>query len=94
MDSRFEAFDRRLDEQSKEMRRAIATQAALSGLFQPYSVGRFNLTASVGGYKSEQAMAIGAGYRVNQQFAVKAGVATDLKSGGSAAYNVAVDYEF
>ena len=94
IEGRLDSFDRRLDDQNKEIRRGLATQAALSGLFQPYSVGRFNVTASVGGYKSEQALAVGAGYRPTQKFAVKAGFATNLKSGGSAAYNVAVDYEF
>ena len=93
-EGRLDSFDRRLDDQNKEIRRGLATQAALSGLFQPYSVGRFNVTASFGGYKSEQALAVGAGYRATQQFAVKAGLATNLKSGGTPAYNVAVDYEF
>lgn len=32
------------------LKRGLATQSALNGLFQPYSVGKFNLTAAFGGY--------------------------------------------
>lgn len=44
------------------MRKGFAKQ---SGLFQPYSIGRFNLTSSIGSYESENALALGSGYRFN-----------------------------
>ena len=78
----------------KETRQGLAAQAALSGLFQPYSVGKFNVTAALGGFKSDTAVAVGAGYRFNENFAAKAGLAVGTSSGGSASYNVGVNYEW
>ncbi|UNU73077.1 YadA-like family protein [Moraxella nasovis] len=75
----------------KSTKQGMATQAALAGLFQPYNIGKVNLSAALGGYKSESAIAIGAGYRYNEQLAGKIGVATN--SGGTA-YNIGVNYEF
>ncbi|EMZ3832794.1 YadA-like family protein [Salmonella enterica] len=43
------------------MNRGLASSAALSGLFQPYSVGKFNITAGVGGFRDESAIAVGTG---------------------------------
>ena len=91
---RFQKIDSRLDRQDKRLRRSMAAQYAMSGLFQPYNVGRINVTAAIGGYKSEQAIAIGAGYRVNNNLAVKAGIATNLNSSDGAGYNIGMNYEF
>ncbi|MGC6359309.1 YadA C-terminal domain-containing protein [Bisgaard Taxon 45] len=77
----------------KKMKNALASQAALTGLFQPYNVGALNLTSAVGGYKSKTAVAVGIGYRFTDAFAVKSGIATS-KHGGGATYNVGVNYEF
>ncbi|MDO4698144.1 MAG: YadA-like family protein [Pasteurellaceae bacterium] len=88
---RINGLNTRVNQLSKELKRGMASQAALSGLFQPYNVGKVNITAAVGGYKSATAVAIGAGYRVNNKFAAKAGVAF---SAGSPAYNVGINYEF
>ncbi len=48
-----------IKENRKELRESAAQSAALAGLFQPYSVGKFNATAAVGGYRDEQAIAVG-----------------------------------
>ncbi|MDO4694154.1 MAG: YadA-like family protein [Eikenella sp.] len=77
----------------QETERGFAAQAALSGLFQPYGVGKFNLTAAVGGYRKQSAVAVGAGYRFNEQFATKAGVAFSPR-GGAAVYHVGVNLEW
>ncbi|WP_280522476.1 YadA C-terminal domain-containing protein [Neisseria dumasiana] len=77
----------------KEVRRGFATQAALGGLFQPYNVGKLNVSAAVGGYRSETAVAVGTGYRFNEHFATKAGVSFNPK-GGHTAYNVGVNFEW
>lgn len=69
-----------------------AMQAALSGLFQPYNVGKVNITAAVGGYRSHQAIAVGAGYRFNENVAAKIGVAT--RPGHGATYHGAVNFEW
>lgn len=57
----------RIQALDKKMHRAMAQQAALSGLFQPYGVGKVNVTAGFGGYGSQGAVAIGAGYRINEK---------------------------
>ncbi|HDR1459842.1 TPA: YadA-like family protein, partial [Pasteurella multocida] len=75
------------------LKRGLATQSALNGLFQPYSVGKFNLTAAFGGYQSQTAIAIGTGYRFNERIAAKAGIAKSVK-GAALSYNVGVNYEF
>ena len=87
-------LDKNVANLRKETRQGLAAQAALSGLFQPYSVGKFNVTAALGGFKSDTAVAVGAGYRFNENFAAKAGLAVGTSSGGSASYNVGVNYEW
>ena len=92
--ARIDSLDKNVANLRKETRQGLAAQAALSGLFQPYSVGKFNVTAALGGFKSDTAVAVGAGYRFNENFAAKAGLAVGTSSGGSASYNVSVNYEW
>ena len=92
--ARIDSLDKNVANLRKETRQGLAAQAALSGLFQPYSVGKFNVTAALGGFKSDTAVAVGAGYRFNEHFAAKAGLAVGTSSGGSASYNVGVNYEW
>ena len=80
------------DAENKKLKRGLAAQAALSGLFQPYSVGKANVTAAVGGYQSQSAFAVGVGYRYNEKFATKAGFA--FAPGGGAAYHAGVNLEW
>ncbi|EEV1980573.1 hypothetical protein ERU95_001104, partial [Escherichia coli] len=89
--ARLNSQQRQIRENHEEMKRAAAQSAALAGLFQPYSVGKFNATAAVGGYSDKQAVAVGVGYRFNEQTAAKAGVAA---SDGDVSYNVGVNFEF
>ncbi|EJT2579650.1 YadA-like family protein, partial [Escherichia coli] len=63
---RMNSQQRQINENHEEMKRAAAQSAALAGLFQPYSVGKFNATAAVGGYSDKQAVAVGMGYRFNE----------------------------
>ncbi|MGX4132776.1 hypothetical protein ACWJT8_26690, partial [Escherichia coli] len=51
--ARLDSQQRQINENHKEMKRAAAQSAALTGLFQPYSVGKFNATAAVGGYSDQ-----------------------------------------
>ena len=92
--ARIDSLDKNVANLRKETRQGLAAQAALSGLFQPYSVGKFNVTAALGGFKSDTAIAVGAGYRFNENFAAKAGLAVGTSSGGSASYNVGLNYEW
>lgn len=89
--ARLNIQQRQIRENHEEMKRAVAQSAALTGLFQPYSVGKFNATAALGGYSDKQAVAVGVGYRFNEQTAAKAGVAA---SDGDTSYNVGVNFEF
>lgn len=100
LDTQVGALDNKVTELSgrmgvleKDFESGMAANAALSGLFQPYGIGRFNATAAIGGYQSQQAVAVGAGYRFNQNFATKMGVATSTNGGGTA-YNVGVNFEW
>ena len=88
---RLDHLDNRVNKLDKDLKRGLAAQAALTGLFQPYTVGKANFTAAVGGYKSQTAVAIGTGYRYNKHVATKAGVAFTQ---GGAAYNVGVNFEW
>ncbi|MDO1509465.1 MULTISPECIES: YadA-like family protein [unclassified Neisseria] len=84
----------KIQQLDKEIRRGLASQAALGGLFQPYNVGKLNVSAAVGGYGSETAVAVGTGFRFNEHFATKAGAAFNTKKGGSGSYNVGVNFEW
>ena len=89
---RLDHLDNRVNKLDKDLKRGLAAQAALTGLFQPYTVGKVNFTAAVGGYKSQTAVAIGTGYRYNQNIATKAGVA--FTQGGGVTYNAGVNFEW
>ncbi|EEV8850008.1 hypothetical protein EHJ72_004229 [Escherichia coli] len=89
--ARLNSQQRQIRENHEEMKRAAAQSAALAGLFQPYSVGKFNATAALGGYSDKQAIAVGVGYRFNEQTAAKAGVAA---SDGDVSWNAGVNFEF
>ncbi|EIP7100579.1 YadA-like family protein [Escherichia coli] len=89
--ARLNIQQRQIRENHEEMKRAAAQNAALAGLFQPYSVGKLNATAAMGGFRDKQAVAVGVGYRFNEKTAAKAGVAT---SNGDTSYNVGVNFEF
>ena len=94
MKNNFAAVNSRIDKLDDKMKKGFASQAALNGLFQPYNVGKFNVSAAIGGYDSEQAMALGAGYRFNKNFAIKAGIASDLSGFDHVTYNVGANFEF
>lgn len=89
--TRLNSQQRQIRENHQEMKRAAAQSAALAGLFQPYSVGKFNATAALGGYSDKQAVAVGVGYRFNEQAAAKAGIAA---SDGDVSYNIGMNVEF
>uniref|UniRef100_A0A3B0MKH5 Adhesin YadA n=1 Tax=Arsenophonus endosymbiont of Trialeurodes vaporariorum TaxID=235567 RepID=A0A3B0MKH5_9GAMM len=73
--SRISSLENELSKTNTKIERGLATSAALNGLFQPYGVGKMNMTAAIGGYGSSQALAVGTGYRVDENVAFKAGIA-------------------
>ncbi|MDC2826429.1 YadA C-terminal domain-containing protein [Rodentibacter pneumotropicus] len=91
--ARISNLEGRVDRLEKSVKRSFAAQSALIGLFQPYNVGKFNLSTAVGGYNSETAFAIGSGYRFNQNVAAKAGIAM-APSSSSVSYNAGINFEW
>jgi hypothetical protein len=87
-------LDRRVSDLNKKMEKGLASSAAISSLFQPYNVGKFNFTAGVGGYKNETALAIGSGYRFTDLIAAKAALATSLDSKPEVTYSASVNFEW
>lgn len=94
LDSKVNTFDGRINALDDKFKNGMAAQAALNGLFQPYSVGKVSVSAAIGGYGSKSAIAIGAGYRVNPQLAFKGGTAINMGGSRKGSYNVGVNYEF
>ena len=78
LDAKVNGFDGRINALDDKFKNGMAAQAALNGLFQPYSVGKVSISAAIGGYGSKSAIAIGAGYRVNPQLAFKGGTAINV----------------
>jgi adhesin YadA len=94
IDNKVNNIDNKVNELYKKVDRGLASSAALNGLFQPYNVGNFNVTAGIGGYRSETAIAIGSGYRFNENLAAKAGISTSTSNTSSVMYNTSVNFEW
>ena len=91
-DEKADQLNKRIDKVNKRIDKGLASSAALTGLFQPYGVGKVNFTAGIGGYRSTQALAIGSGYRVNENTAIKAGMA--LSDSKNIMYNASFNLEW
>lgn len=90
--SRINNIEKKLSKTNTKIDQGLAVSAALTGLFQPYGVGNVNITASIGGYGASLAIAVGTGYRIDENIAAKAGVA--YSDGNSAMYNVSFNLEW
>ncbi len=90
---RMDRIEKTIKNNHKEMKSAAAQSAALTGLFQPYSVGALNFTAALGGYDDQQATAVGFGYRFTNNVAAKAGVGTAFNY-NNISWNIGVNFEF
>ena len=91
-DKTADQLNNRINQVNKRIDKGLASSAALTGLFQPYGVGKVNFTAGIGGYRSTQALAIGSGYRVNENTAIKAGMA--LSDSKNIMYNASFNLEW
>lgn len=94
LDAKVNGFDGRINALDDKFKNGMAAQAALNGLFQPYSVGKVSVSAAIGGYGSKTAIAIGAGYRASPQLAFKGGAAINMSGSKKGSYNIGVNYEF
>ncbi|MGP1947496.1 MAG: YadA-like family protein [Arsenophonus sp. NC-PG7-MAG3] len=90
--SRINHLDNMYLKQNTKIERGLATSAAFTGLFQPYGIGKINFTVSIGGYGSSQAIAVGTGYRITENAAVKAGIA--YSDGNNVIYNASFNLEW
>jgi len=93
MNNRIDRTNKRIDSLESKIDDGLAMAAAINGIFQPYNIGRLNMSAAIGGYNSQHAFAVGSGYRFNDQFAVKSGLAFNQRQ-GSLLYNVGMNFEW
>lgn len=89
---RIKDIENKLSKTNTKIDRRLAASAALTGLFQPYGVGKINFTAGMGGYGSSQAIAVGLGYRISENTVFKAGVA--YSGGSNVMYNASFNLEW
>ena len=82
----FASLGQRIDKVQDKANAGTATALAAAGIPQVTGEQRFSLGAAVGGYESENALAVGFSSRVTQNVVVKASVATDTQHG--VGYNV------
>lgn len=92
IDQKMNALKTEVASLDKKLNAGLATQAALSGLFQPDEKNKMNLTAALGGYHTNMALAVGMGYRFNQHIATRAGVAFSPNS--RLTYNTAINFSW
>ncbi|WP_394392165.1 YadA C-terminal domain-containing protein [Shewanella woodyi] len=76
------------------MNNNAAMTNALSGLPQPYGVGKIQVGVGLGFANDAKAVAVGMGYRVNEALVIRAGVSKSAGNSGDVQGNVAVGYEF
>ncbi len=73
---------------------AIAGVAAMGQLAQPYGVGNFSFGAAVGNYNSEQAIAVGMGYRYSENVTVRAAAAANSGNNMEPILAASINYEW
>lgn len=72
---------------------AYAESAAFAGLVNPYGVGKFAISASIGHHEDQEAVAIGIGERFNENVTAKLGGAYDTASESVSVY-AGIGFEF
>nr|WP_288223766.1 YadA-like family protein [uncultured Megasphaera sp.] len=84
------ALDKRVTQVAQDVKKVGARAAALAGL-RPVDDGtaKFSLAAATGGYKGENAVAMGLFYRPNKDVLISAGSTI----GGDTAYNVGISFK-
>ncbi|XOO19303.1 YadA C-terminal domain-containing protein [Edwardsiella ictaluri] len=79
------------DNNHHEMWQIAAKDVALAGLFQPYSVGKFNASTALGYHKDQQDVSVRMGYHFTHQLMAKADAAFN---DNSLECNVGINDEF
>ena len=93
LDYRLDGLSGQVNSLKDQLEQGLAMSAAMAGLFQPYGVGKFNVSVAGGGYGSQGAIAVGSGFRFNENTAIKAGMAA-IPGKGKASYNMGVNFEW
>lgn len=71
----------KIDDNEKKANAGSASAMAAAGVPQVLSNQTFALGAAIGGYESEQAVAVGASYRASENVTIKTTVAADTQQG-------------
>lgn len=90
--ARFSQINNRIDKLEDTIEKGLAANNALAGLVPLNSCHRTQISAALGGYKSNQALAIGAFHYMNDQTLLNAGAAYGGNS--SISYKVGVTFGF
>lgn len=77
----FASLGQRIEKVQDKANAGTATALAAAGIPQVTGEQRFSLGAAVGGYESEQALAVGFSSRITDNVVIKASVATDTQHG-------------
>ncbi|WP_218059904.1 YadA C-terminal domain-containing protein, partial [Aliivibrio sp. 1S165] len=81
----------------KEMGKRVDGTAAMgmatSSLFQPYGIGKANVTVGLGNYNGANAVAFGSGIRIDEHVALRANVAY-VDSTNDTGFGVGASYEW
>ena len=91
IDNNFTNINNRIDDMDKDLRAGIAGATAIAFLQRPNEAGKSMVSAAVGGYRGEQALALGyATNSDNNKWSTKVGLGIDtqknLNWGGSVGY--------
>lgn len=90
--ARFAQIDRRIDKLEDKMEKGLAANNALAGLVPLDHTHKTQLSAAMGGYGSNQALAVGAFHYINDSTLLNAGVGYGGNS--SLSYKVGVTFGF
>jgi YadA-like membrane anchor domain/Collagen triple helix repeat (20 copies) len=83
-----------INEFNKNIDDGVAMSAAIGTLPQAYGIGKTQISAGLGGYESNTALAVGVSHRLTEETVFKFGVATKADTGGDPVYGASVGYEF
>ncbi|WP_416191852.1 YadA-like family protein [Neisseria sp. CCUG12390] len=91
IDNRISGFNDRMNDMEKDLRAGIAGATAIAFLQRPNEAGKSIVSAAVGGFRDQQALAIGyARNSDNNKWSIKAGLGVntqkDINWGGSVGY--------
>ena len=91
---KIEALENRIDGFQDYMNENAAMTNALSGLPQPYNVGKIQVGVGLGFASDKKAVAVGFGYRATEAIVIRGGISKSAGSRSDTQGNIAIGYEF